>query len=176
MDIEIELRNAIAGHYKLRIRTVSVSPILDASLKQQLGKEMKKESIEQLRARLARDEELQTLVRRRAYEIYKTRGGRPGNPAHDWLQAENEILVHLIHRESVIIIETAAESSSPTSSDSTAAEIPVKKKGTAKPRGRKAAAQAGEGEPAPKAAKKADRPKKTSSKTTGKSKGDKKNK
>jgi len=30
-------------------------------------------------------------VRRRAYEIYLGRGGRPGNELEDWLQAEYEL-------------------------------------------------------------------------------------
>jgi hypothetical protein len=30
-------------------------------------------------------------VRRRAHEIYLARGGKPGNPIQDWLQAEKEL-------------------------------------------------------------------------------------
>ena len=31
-------------------------------------------------------------VKRRAYEIYQKRGGRPGHEQDDWLQAEKEVL------------------------------------------------------------------------------------
>ena len=30
-------------------------------------------------------------VARRAYEIFLARGGTPGNPEHDWFQAEREL-------------------------------------------------------------------------------------
>ena len=36
--------------------------------------------------------DLQDRIRRRAEEIYKERGERPGSAVDDWLQAEREIL------------------------------------------------------------------------------------
>lgn len=30
-------------------------------------------------------------IARRAYEIFLARGGQPGNPEHDWHQAEREL-------------------------------------------------------------------------------------
>ncbi|MCY1016013.1 DUF2934 domain-containing protein [Pyxidicoccus sp. MSG2] len=30
-------------------------------------------------------------ISRRAYEIFLARGGTPGNPEHDWFQAEREL-------------------------------------------------------------------------------------
>jgi hypothetical protein len=61
---------------------------------------MKKESIEELRLRLTKVEAVQEMIRIRAYEIYESRGGRPGHPHYDWLQAENETLMRLIEEES----------------------------------------------------------------------------
>ncbi|HMG32536.1 MAG TPA: DUF2934 domain-containing protein [Blastocatellia bacterium] len=63
---------------------------------------MKKESIEAMRARLMRDDQVQTMIRMRAFEIYQGRGGQSGNPQHDWLQAENEILTYLIQEEAAL--------------------------------------------------------------------------
>jgi hypothetical protein len=37
-------------------------------------------------------ENLQELIRQRAYEIYTRRGGSHGMDTHDWLQAEAEVL------------------------------------------------------------------------------------
>src|SRR5215216_3556411 len=61
---------------------------------------MSRESTEELRQRLLRDERVQELISRRAYEIYVMRGGQPGGEAHDWFQAESEILSILIDEES----------------------------------------------------------------------------
>ena len=36
-------------------------------------------------------------VKRRAHEIYLVRGGKPGNPLLDWLQAEKELNANLSH-------------------------------------------------------------------------------
>jgi hypothetical protein len=30
-------------------------------------------------------------IARRAYEIFMARGGQPGSPEHDWMQAEREL-------------------------------------------------------------------------------------
>src|ERR1044072_2440679 len=61
---------------------------------------MSRESTEELRRRLLKDEQVQELISRRAYEIYVMRGGQPGGEAHDWFQAESEILSILIEEES----------------------------------------------------------------------------
>ena len=47
------------------------------------------ESTEELRERLLRDHEVQEMIRMRAYEIYRHRGGAPGGHAEDWFQAES---------------------------------------------------------------------------------------
>ena len=61
---------------------------------------MTRESIEELRARLLRDPEVQTMIRMRAYEIYRIRGEEPGRQAEDWFQAQGEVLEFLIEEES----------------------------------------------------------------------------
>ena len=66
---------------------------------------MKRESIEELRQRLLRDNQVQEMISMRAYEIYRLRGSQPGREAEDWFQAENEILGFLIEEESRIARE-----------------------------------------------------------------------
>lgn len=61
---------------------------------------MTRESIEELKARLLRDPEVQTMIRMRAYEIYRIRGQEPGRQAEDWFQAQWEVLEFLIEEES----------------------------------------------------------------------------
>ncbi|HJZ66902.1 MAG TPA: DUF2934 domain-containing protein [Blastocatellia bacterium] len=61
---------------------------------------MTKESLEKLRERLLGDENVQQMIRARAYEIYELRGGQPGREAQDWLRAEREVLAFLVARES----------------------------------------------------------------------------
>jgi type IV secretory pathway VirB10-like protein len=61
---------------------------------------MTMESLEELRNRLLREERVQQMVKMRAYEIYQMRGGQPGWEAHDWFQAETEVLTFLIALES----------------------------------------------------------------------------
>lgn len=61
---------------------------------------MKPESIEELRERLLREEQVKEMISMRAYEIYQMRGAHPGREAEDWLRAENEILSFLIQEES----------------------------------------------------------------------------
>ena len=61
---------------------------------------MSRESTEELRRRLLRDERVRELISRRAYEIYVMRGGKPGGEGQDWFQAESEILAILIEEES----------------------------------------------------------------------------
>ena len=60
---------------------------------------MERESIEDIRRRLLKDEQVQTLISMRAYEIYQMRGGQPGSDAEDWFRAEHEILTFLIQEE-----------------------------------------------------------------------------
>src|SRR5215467_5401211 len=62
---------------------------------------MKMESYEELRARLMRDTEVRRMIEKRAYEIYLRRGTQPGGAAHDWLQAESEILGQLMEQGSI---------------------------------------------------------------------------
>ena len=63
------------------------------------------ESTEELRARLLRDQEVQEMIRMRAFEIYRHRGGAPGGHAEDWFQAESEVLHFLIEEESRRVVE-----------------------------------------------------------------------
>jgi len=63
------------------------------------------ESTEELRERLLRDHEVQEMIRMRAYEIYRHRGGAPGGHAEDWFQAESEVLHFLIEEESRSMVE-----------------------------------------------------------------------
>ena len=49
-------------------------------------------------------------IRRRAKQIYLRRGGRPGSPLADWLQAEREI-----REEDDALVDEASEESFPAS-------------------------------------------------------------
>lgn len=60
---------------------------------------MNREKVEELRERLLGNEGVTKMISMRAYEIYQQRGGRPGNPAEDWLRAESEVLAYLIEQE-----------------------------------------------------------------------------
>jgi hypothetical protein len=60
---------------------------------------MTREKVEDLRERLLRDEQVQRLIRMRAYEIYRQRGGGHGSPAEDWVRAETEVLAYVIEEE-----------------------------------------------------------------------------
>jgi DUF2934 family protein len=61
---------------------------------------MTTESFEELRQRMLRDADVQDMIRARAYEIYRMRGLQPGSAAHDWFQAESEVLAFLLaHRD-----------------------------------------------------------------------------
>src|SRR3989442_14400338 len=101
------------------------------------------ENLEELRERLLREERVQHMERVRAYEIYEMRGGLPGWDAHDWLQAEVEVLAFLIAHESSREDEktaaqtahqlrapkaSAKESKPRATSESTAPKSKVKKK------------------------------------------------
>jgi hypothetical protein len=76
---------------------------------------MSRESTEELRQRLLKDERVRDLISRRAYEIYLMRGGRPGGEAHDWFQAESEIISILIEEESLGSVEYTRNDSSAAS-------------------------------------------------------------
>jgi hypothetical protein len=81
---------------------------------------MSKDSLEELRERLLREERVQQMVQARAYEIYEVRGGQPGFEAHDWLQAEGEVLAFLIAQESRLEDEQpVAETTSSVSASET---------------------------------------------------------
>jgi Protein of unknown function (DUF2934) len=41
---------------------------------------------------IAQNESTTEEIRRRAYDIYLSRAGAPGDELHDWLQAEHEVL------------------------------------------------------------------------------------
>jgi hypothetical protein len=65
----------------------------------------------------------------RAFEIYKLRGGQPGGEAHDWFQAESEVMTFLIEEESRRRerSETADAGAKSASSPSNAAAAPSTK-------------------------------------------------
>ncbi len=63
-------------------------------------------ALELLRSPVTRQER----IRRRAYELYETRGKRPGFALDDWLQAEEEI-----RRAEDEIVDEASEESFPAS-------------------------------------------------------------
>ncbi|HWO03083.1 MAG TPA: DUF2934 domain-containing protein [Blastocatellia bacterium] len=117
---------------------------------------MSGESLEELRERLLRDEHTQELIRMRAFEIYKLRGGKPGGEAHDWFQAQSEVLTFLIEEES----RSASESQSSAAGAKAAAAPPTLEpdkpsKAASKPRAaRKTKEASAEKKPAKRAAKK----------------------
>jgi hypothetical protein len=90
---------------------------------------MSRESTEELRQRLLRDERVRELISRRAYEIYVMRGGRPGGESQDWFQAESEIISILIEEESL----RAAESNETNDDNNDAASEPVDETSIASP-------------------------------------------
>jgi len=67
------------------------------------------ESLEQLRERLLREENIQQMIRVRAYEIYEMRGAQTGGPAQDWFEAESEVLAFLLAHESHSADDRGAE-------------------------------------------------------------------
>jgi hypothetical protein len=82
---------------------------------------MSRESLEELRERLLRNEHAQELIRMRAFEIYKLRGGVSGSEAHDWFQAESEVLTFLIDEES----RRASESHPPDATGDSSGAVPT---------------------------------------------------
>src|SRR5713226_9041140 len=74
----------------------------------QRGTEMNRDNLEELRERLLREENVQQMIRARAYEIYRMRGAQPGAAAGDWFQAESEVLAFLLAHESHRAVERPA--------------------------------------------------------------------
>lgn len=112
---------------------------------------MSNESLKELRERLLRDEHAQELIRMRAFEIYKLRGGQPGGEAHDWFQAESEVLTFLIEEESG---RPAGAQPATAPPESDAASIPTSagvakpaKRSVPNPGARKTAPESGEKKP-----------------------------
>ena len=66
---------------------------------------MDRDNLEELRERLLREENVQQMIRARAYEIYRMRGAQPGAAAGDWFQAESEVLAFLLAHESHRAVE-----------------------------------------------------------------------
>jgi hypothetical protein len=115
---------------------------------------MTRESIDELRERLLRDDQVLDMIRMRAYEIYQMRGNEPGHEAEDWFLAEVEVIGFLIDQESRNLpgVDDAAISAEPEASQQSVAPATVeeqKQKGasakTASPRKKKAAADTGSG-------------------------------
>lgn len=111
---------------------------------------MERESIDELRERLLREDRVLDMIRMRAYEIYQLRGNEPGREAEDWFQAEIEVIRFLIDHESRNQTDdTAVSSSSPEASQQPVEQAPVKKQKknvastkTTTPRKKKASADA----------------------------------
>ncbi len=92
--------------------------ILMGTVRIQRGTEMNRDNLEELRERLLREENVQQMIRARAYEIYRMRGAQPGAAAGDWFQAESEVLAFLLahesHRTDAKPSEQAAGATSPS--------------------------------------------------------------
>jgi len=84
---------------------------------------MSRESIEELRARLLRDPEIQAMIKMRAYEIYLLRGQEPGYQAEDWFRAEGEVLEFLIEEESRHTAETTGTEDQTSNSTTAASDV-----------------------------------------------------
>lgn len=115
---------------------------------------MTRESIDELRERLLRDDQVLDMIRMRAYEIYQMRGNEPGREAEDWFLAEVEVIGFLIDQESRNLpgVDASAISAEPEASQqpvAPAAPDEQKQKGastkTASPRKKKASADTGYG-------------------------------
>jgi hypothetical protein len=57
----------------------------------------------------------------RAYEIYRQRGGRPGDPTEDWVRAESEVLAYVTEEET----RRAAKSGEPGVLEQARSEEPI---------------------------------------------------
>jgi len=89
---------------------------------------MNKDSLQELRDRLLREDKVQHMIRVRAYEIYRMRGPQPGAPASDWFQAESEVLSFLLANESLRLDERASEKTKESASASEQEEQPSARK------------------------------------------------
>jgi hypothetical protein len=116
---------------------------------------MTRESIDELRERLLRDDQVLDMIRMRAYEIYQMRGNEPGREAEDWFLAEVEVIGFLIDQESRNLpeVDDSAISAKPEASQQPVAPAPVEERKqkdastkTASPRKKKASADTGSGE------------------------------
>src|SRR5262245_34181105 len=58
-----------------------------------------KETREEIRARLLREDSVLKAIQMRAYEIWQLRGRYEGRAKEDWLLAENEVLGYLTEQE-----------------------------------------------------------------------------
>lgn len=94
---------------------------------------MTRESIDELRERLLRDEGVREMIRARAYELYLIRGDMPGHEAEDWFRAEHEVIAFFIDQETAVKGDVApdasgafAEPSAPElPAEAAAAEVPM---------------------------------------------------
>jgi hypothetical protein len=86
---------------------------------------MTRESIDELRERLLRDERVLDMIRMRAYEIYQMRGETPGHEAEDWFRAEVEVIGFIIDQEP----GAASESAQPIESSAVSAGAPTPEQG-----------------------------------------------
>ena len=93
---------------------------------------MSTESFDAVRDRLLRDPGVQQMIRSRAYEIYLLRGRQPGGEAHDWFQAENEVLAFLIAGEAERADAKGASSSTESQGKQATADKPSPKRGKSK--------------------------------------------
>jgi hypothetical protein len=86
-------------------------------------------SLEELRQRMLRDENVQEMIRARAFEIYRMRGVQPGSAAHDWFQAESEVLAFLLAHHPEPETEKGVEQigATPTAAVSSEATAPKKR-------------------------------------------------
>jgi Protein of unknown function (DUF2934) len=90
---------------------------------------MDRDDLEELRERLLREENVQQMIRARAYEIYRMRGTQPGAAAGDWLQAESEVLAFLLAHESHRAVEKpSAQAAVVTSPSDVQKQAPSPKK------------------------------------------------
>jgi hypothetical protein len=104
---------------------------------------MTREGLEEVRRRLLGDQQVQQMIRDRAFEIYELRGGQPGGAAQDWLRAEREVLAFLIARESTRAKEKSPEAAAaPVKRRSRRASQP-KKESTKRPASKKPSASKG---------------------------------
>lgn len=94
---------------------------------------MTRDNLQELRERLLREENVRRMIRARAYEIFQLRGGQPGGEAHDWFQAEGEVLAFLIADESQRVHQKEAleptSTSAPVAKGKTAAAKKPKSRG-----------------------------------------------